>query len=66
MEHGFGSFAFIIMQESLSHTQRIVLIIIRSYTDLPDKLLLGGRKKLQEVIRTSRKRFNSLYTRRVQ
>lgn len=32
------------MQESLSHTQRIVLIIIRSYTDLPDKLLLGGRK----------------------
>ena len=44
MEHGFGSFAFIIMQESLSHTQRIVLIIIRSYTDLPDKLLLGGRK----------------------
>ena len=32
------------MQESLAHAQRIVLIIIRSYTDLSDKLLLGSRK----------------------
>ena len=43
-EHRFGGFVFIIVQESLAHTQGVILVIIRSHAYLSDQLLFSGGK----------------------